>query len=294
VLKASAPVGVLGHESGMSPDGRTFYSASPGTPTLAAIDLTDPSLPTLIAVMPYYSHGLSVSADGNRVYAACIGVSGSVLAFTGVSNIPDPNMDRALVIVDVSQINARAPLAQAREVSRLQWRPMSIPQNAIPFTRDGKPYLLEIDEYGQLFEVGAARIIDISDETHPFVVSNLRLEVHNPENFDTIAGDTGANFRGQGYAGHYCNVPTPDNPKIVACSMILSGLRVFDISDLQHPREIAYFNAPVNPRIFPVPTGASNYAMSRPSFVPERHEIWYSDTYSGFFVVRLTNGVWPD
>ena len=45
---------------------------------------------------------------------------------------------------------------------------------------------------------------------------------------------------------------------------------------------------------YPVPTGASNYAMARPSFVPERHEIWYSDVYSGFYVVRLTNGAWPE
>ncbi len=292
VLKASAPVGVLGHESGISPDGRTFYSASPGTPTLAAIDISNPALPRLIAVMPYYSHGLSVSPDGNRIYIAGIGVSGSVLAFTDVRAIPDPNMDRALVIVDVSEINARKLNASAREVARLQWSPMSIPQNAIPITIGGKPYLVEIDEFGALLEVGAGRIIDISDEAHPQVISNLRLEVHNPENFEATRGDPGANFQGQGYAGHYCNVPTRVDPTIVACSMIISGLRVFDIRDPYHPREVAYFNAPVNPRL-PVPTAASNYAMSSPSFVPERREIWYSDVYSGFYVVRLTNDVWP-
>jgi hypothetical protein len=33
--------------------------------------------------------------------------------------------------------------------------------------------------------------------------------------------------------------------------------------------------------------------MSSPSFVPERGEIWYSDGLSGFYAVRLTNGVWP-
>ena len=31
--------------------------------------------------------------------------------------------------------------------------------------------------------------------------------------------------------------------------------------------------------------------MSSPSFVPERGEIWYSDGLSGFYAVRLTNGV---
>jgi len=32
--------------------------------------------------------------------------------------------------------------------------------------------------------------------------------------------------------------------------------------------------------------------MSSPSFVPKRREIWYSDGLSGFYAVRLTNGVW--
>ena len=36
-----------------------------------------------------------------------------------------------------------------------------------------------------------------------------------------------------------------NNPKIAGCSMILSGLRLFDICDVEHPREVAYFNKPV-------------------------------------------------
>jgi hypothetical protein len=72
--------------------------------------------------------------------------------------------------------------------------------------------------------------------------------------------------------------------------MILSGLRVFDIRDPYHPVEIAYFNAPVQERSVLDP---SSYAMSSPAFVPERREIWYSDGFSGFYNVRLTNGAWP-
>lgn len=53
---------------------------------------------------------------------------------------------------------------------------------------------------------------------------------HNPEHFAAIANDPGAAFIGQGYAGH-CNIPTRVNPDVVACSMIVSGLRVFDIRD---------------------------------------------------------------
>jgi hypothetical protein len=170
---------------------------------------------------------------------------------------------------------------------------MSIPQNAIPITVKGHPYLVEIDEFGTQSEVGAGRIIDIADERNPRVVSNLRLEVHQPENFPAQDGDNGANNPVQGYAGHYCNVPTRVDPEIVACSMILSGLRVFDIRDPEHPREIAYFNAPVKQRTIPgigIIPDPSNWAMSSPSFVPERGEIWYSDGLSGFYAVRLTNG----
>ncbi len=276
VLRSTSPVGFLGHESGMAPDGRTFYSASPSSATLVAVDITNPSLPLPIWFGNYDSHGLTISADGNRAYVA------------GVNS--------GQIILDTSEVQARVPNPTVREISRLQWDSMSIPQNAIPVTIDGHPYTVEIDEFGTQQEVGAGRIIDIGDEAHPRVVSNLRLEVHQPENFPAQANDAGANNPVQGYAGHYCNVPRRNDPGIVACSMILSGLRVFDIRDPAHPREIAYFNAPVTPRIVP-PVGIvpapSNWAMSSPSFVPARGEIWYSDGLSGFYAVRVTNGVWP-
>jgi hypothetical protein len=167
---------------------------------------------------------------------------------------------------------------------------MSIPQNAMPITVDGTPYLVEIDEYGAGDKVGAGRIIDISDETHPAIISNLRLEVHEPEHFAEIAGDPNATSQLQGYAGHYCSVPKREDPGVVACSMILSGLRVFDIRDPHQPKEIAYFNAPIPDRDLIDP---SNFAMSAPAFAPERGEIWYSDGFSGFYAVKVTNGVWP-
>ena len=45
VLSSSTPMGFLGHESGLSPDGNTFYSASPSAQTLVAVDISNPSLP---------------------------------------------------------------------------------------------------------------------------------------------------------------------------------------------------------------------------------------------------------
>ncbi len=279
VLQSSAPVARLGHESGFSKDGRTFYATATGTESVTAIDVTDPKRPTAIWQGKITSHGMSLNDDGTRGY------------------LTDP--DGQLVVLDTSEIQRRAPDPKAREISRLTWQRASIPQNAIPFTRDGRPYLLEIDEYtagttggGDRDTVGAARIIDIADETQPRVITQLRLEVNNPAEHAAAANDPGAFSPVQGYAAHYCDVSSPVDPQVVACSFITSGLRVFDISDLTRPKEIAYHVAPTMPR---VENGgmASAYAMSKPVVVPERREVWYSDGATGFNVLRVREGAWP-
>ena len=273
VLQSSLPVGVLGHESGFSIDGNTFYTTSLGTGQVTALDVSDPKLPKILTVFESRSHGLTLSDDGNRAYIAA---------------------GEGLVIMDVSEIQARKPNPRVREVSRLVWPELTIPQIAIPVKIGGRPYVVEVDEFSQKDgeyvsmngpRVGAARIIDIADETKPRVVSNIRLEVNQPENRAKIANDPGAQSPVQGYAGHYCNVPRREEPGIFACSFIASGLRVFDIRDPQQPKEIAYFVAP--PAASPGTGEKSNYAMSQPTFAPERDEIWYSDGNSGFYALRL-------
>jgi hypothetical protein len=139
--------------------------------------------------------------------------------------------------------------------------------------------------------VGAARLISIDDERRPRVVSTMRLEVNQPSaRASDQKSDPGAQYGVQGYAAHYCGVPRTTDPGIVACSFILSGLRVFNIQDPLHPREVAYFNKPA-PNTLPLKSGS--YAMSAPTFDLRSRTIWYADGDSGFYTVRLTNGVWP-
>jgi hypothetical protein len=222
---------------------------------------------------------MNVSSDGTRLYDADV-------------------VGRQLVILDVSQVAQHRPHPHVRELARLTWKGVSLPQNAIPFTEHGHPYLLEFDEYatgtyeGHHGVPGAARIIDIGDETHPRVISNIRLKVHQPAEHQAASMDPGAISPVQGYAAHYCNIPTHVDPAIVACSMIASGLRVFDIRDVLHPREIAYYVAPPTARVENGLT-PSDFAMSRPEFAPERREVWYTDGTSGFYVLRLDRSVWP-
>ena len=106
------------------------------------------------------------------------------------------------------------------------------------------------------------------------------------------SGDPGALSPVQGYAAHYCSVDRETNPTVAACSFITSGLRVFDITDLEHPKEIAYYVAPTQPR---AENGfmASDFAMSKPAIIPARREIWYSDGATGFYVLRVDESAWP-
>jgi hypothetical protein len=277
-LRSSTPMGLLGHEGNFAPDGNTLWisDSNNGPGTLTAIDVTNPALPRLlVALRGIGVHGMNVSDDGNRLYYADL-------------------KDKGLTILDTTQVQNRTPNPVVPVVSHLTWDTVSIPQNAIPFTRGGHPYLVEVDEFSAKLTsgtvgppVGAARIIDIADDTHPTVVSDLRLEVNQAENFDAVKGDSGATNFLQGYTAHYCGIPTRVDPSIVACSFILSGLRVFDIRDPLHPKEIAYFNMPVNTL-----RGTTSYAMSAATFAPERREVWYSDGNSGFYNIHLTNDVW--
>ena len=234
VLDATYQAARFGHESAFSPDGRTFWITGGGE-GIAAVDVSDPKHPHTIWQGNEYSHGGSVSDDGDRFYAA-------------------DSIDGDLTTLDVSQIQERKRSPQVREVSRLTWQRVTIPQNSSPMTINGHHYLLEFDEFAFRFDtatppdtVGAARIIDIDDEAHPRVISNIRLQVNNPPyrtQADNDPGGIGGQNRTVGYAAHYCAIPREVDPEIVACSFINSGLRIFNIQDPYHPREVAYFVSP--------------------------------------------------
>ncbi len=284
VLLSRTEQAILGHESGWSRDGRTFYGTSSGGNTLVALDVSDATAPTSLYVQRGVNyHGMRLSNDGRTMYVANIGndLSGGRLPGEG------------LRILDVSEIQDRVPDPQVRTLSDLTWPESSIPQVAQPFGKAGRSYVLQVDEFsdyglnGGSFEakdarVGAARIIDVTDPEEPSIVSRLRLGVHQPRARSASAGDPGASTPLGGYTAHYCSVPSRRNPRLAACSMIGSGLRIFDIRDLARPREVAYFNQPSE-------DGA--LAFSQPAWDVRRKSVWYSDGGKGFFAIRLTNGV---
>ncbi|WP_372729314.1 LVIVD repeat-containing protein [Nocardioides sp.] len=290
-LLSSSPAAGLGHESGWSHDGLTFYAASTFGQTLVAVDLTDATKPRPIFTQTGVNfHGMRLSRDGNVLYAANIGNPDGAITFsTG-----------GLRILDVSEIQARKANPGVEVLADLVWPGHSIAQASEPFVKGKRKYLLETDEFANYrldggadqaeAPVGAARIIDVTNPRRPRIVSDLRLQVHQPgARRGDQRNDPGAASYVQGYAGHYCSVSRYRNPKLAGCSMIASGLRVFDIRRLRKPVEAAYFNQPDTGSNGEAPSGA--YAMSEPAWDAKRRSVWYTDGNTGFYNVQLKNGV---
>ncbi|HUR41427.1 MAG TPA: hypothetical protein VM240_09710 [Verrucomicrobiae bacterium] len=292
-LIVSQPVGTQnGHEGYFAPDGLTYYATGS-----RAIDLDDPAQPALIGFAAVTGHGGSTSVDGTRGYA--IG----------------PSCGNGLKVVDLSQIQGRLPNPEAPTVGEVCWTDGSVAQHTQPFTMKGRRYVLFVDEGGLatgsggaggsanalVGPVGAARIIDIEDEKNPRVVSKLKLEVHMPENAQSIQESSDGTIFG--YQGHYCTLSDGKNdadtyaladPVIAICGYMQSGLRVFDIRNVMKPREIAYYNPPARPGYHPGSNynmngecGTADWASANSRYRPDRNEIWFTSQCNAFQVVRL-------
>jgi len=157
---------------------------------------------------------------------------------------------------DLSDIQARRANAQPKLISTLFWKDGATAQHTIAVKIRGKPYVIFVDEAGSGGNNAAgwqaacdagmpawpmARIIDISDETQPRIVSRLALEIHDPANCEKVIPDL-AGLSSFTYGSHYCSVDGRDKATTLACGYFNSGIRVFDIRDPTHPREIAYYN----------------------------------------------------
>jgi hypothetical protein len=303
----TVPANAIGHEGDWSPDGRTYWSASAQGGVITAIDVTDPTNPKLLYTgrTGTTAHGFGISDDGNRLYLAQAGNVAQAQTGAGLGAVEgalDPN---GLQIFDVSQVQSRTPNPQIAEVGHVHWTDGAGGQHAIPITYAGRPYLVFVDELGQ----GAARIIDISDERAPRIVSKLKLQIHMPQFASERAADT-QNTGVFGYEGHYCDVDRQADPTALACGFFQSGVRVFDIRHPVAPREIAYFNPPAqtgkNARLpssehataaaaSTTSNGSANltadWCSSPPRFVGR--QLWVTCQDNGFMALRFTNGAWP-
>ncbi|MCA1844605.1 MAG: hypothetical protein LC792_15725, partial [Actinobacteria bacterium] len=126
-------------------------------------------------------HGFGVSEDGTRLYLAYVNPDLAGGFLDGRGNATAAN---GLGIYDISEIQTRKTTPQVRLLGQAGWMDGMAAQHAIPISSGGRPYV--VDELSH----GGPRIIDISKETEPRIVSKLKTEIQMPENRDVANRDT--------------------------------------------------------------------------------------------------------
>jgi hypothetical protein len=269
LLSSIELAGSQAHMGNFAPDGRTYYVGQNNRGIggfVYVVNLDDPANPKELPPWQYLGdgrpHGLWLNAAGTRMYAGQPGLFGN----TGSSIGPD-----GLVIEDVSDYQFRRPNPQIRIISKLFWTDQGQVEDMYPFFSRGRHYLVSTDESGGAGGAGGLpaacvrgaaafgypNIIDITDERNPAIVAKLRLQVSDPANCAKMVNDPPDLGSGiPAYNVERCISERPNNPTMLACAFQNAGLRIFDIRDLRHPKEIAYYKPPA-PRTALLPGSGS-------------------------------------
>jgi hypothetical protein len=314
---APAAVTPIGHEGSFAPDGLTYYIGDTTHREYHAVDVTDPSRPKYITTfdmktLGLAAHGLSVSNDGNRIYAVTPSIPTNLADLTNPSVAPT----NGFVILDTSEVQARLPNPQIKLVSKFLFKDGSVAQHTIPVSIRGRPYIIHVDEGGSggIFYSGwagacaagfppfpMARIVDISDETRPTLASELRMEINDPAKCASVLPDI-VGLSIFTYGTHYCSVDNRNNATTLACGEFNSGIRIFDIRNPRRPKEIAYYY----PAGATTASGGSNHGLGG-NFVAggpdwcsaqvhldaERGTVWTTCQDNGLLMLKFERGVWP-
>jgi hypothetical protein len=250
-------------------------------------------------------HDVTSNDEGTRLYLALYGGD-------------DPGRcANGLLILDSSDVALRRPNPQLRFVSWLSWCDQQIDPDfgdgstasahATEYVvhENGKEYIISTDEGSALGSSASgmcsqrtySRMIDISDERNPRVVSTFKPDVNKPENCaQNLATNT------TGGMVHYLNFDDRYNMRLVVYAASNQGIRFVDFRDPENPKEIAYYlkerhvaaNAPPA-ALFPNKTTGSTPVTGTDFTRPDpRYDLencfWYTGWNQGGLVsIELTN-----
>jgi hypothetical protein len=252
-------------------------ASTPGPPVAVgpSADLDDPLTPAFGSThSTYLSHEAWPTPDGGTLY-----VGGQTPTF---------EMFSILDIRDWLRRDAAGkPAGPPKVISQRRGRGHSVRTATI----GGRKYVLHSEEsvfgaaYGCVPETlnpiaGPAQpwLTDISDPVHPKQVSQFGLAINDPKNCQTQL-DSGTNS-----SVHYHDVDDPNRTTFVVASMWNAGIRVFDVRDPAHPKEVAYFN-PGDVQAGPGVT--LDHAWAHVRWIPETGQLWFSTASGGFWVAEL-------
>ncbi len=286
-LKSRAELTFGTHSGKFSPDGTLYYATDSGNggisltgPCLTVLDLRDVRRPRLVTRWGDFTcHDLELDEDGRRAYVGYYGETvGHPFAVVGAFTpaVLPSAATTGLRIVDVSEVQRHVADPQLRILSQLTGGR----QHTETYTRiRGRKYVIAGEE--ATCPGGNGRIVDVTDERHPVAVAEIPLGMNQPENCAVSRLDTENQLLL--YMTHYISVDNPRDASLVFITWYSSGLRVFDIRDPRHPREVAYYNPPVGPEAEVTHDSSGTYVR----YLPATGHVWFGSGVNGFTVVEL-------
>ena len=269
-VNASSPS--FHHMGAFAPDGKTYYASqnAQGIGGFVYIfDVSDPANPNSLPPWQYAGNGRPHSLTLNSS-SFLPGVPEGLLAFVGQNvQFPYATGGDGLVIEDVSDYQNRLPNPQIRIISTL-FSQLGGAESMIQVKIKGHPYIITTDEAGAAGGAGGwpaacargaspfgfPQIVDVADVNNPKIIAKLRLEVSDPANCAALLAETPPDVPGTApgtnlpaisgttnYSEETCVPDNPENTSMLACSFQNAQLRVFDVSDPTHPKEIAYWKS---------------------------------------------------
>ena len=220
------------------------------------VDMTDPTRPTEAGRWwwpgQWAAGGEQPSWPEGKRYAAHHALVEGDRAYLGYG-------DAGLVVLDIA--DKTEPIL----VSTLGWAPGGDTHTCLPLV--GRDLLVVTDEVvteGRVGQPHLVRLIDVSDESSPRVVG-----VCPPPSDDFYD-------RGLRFGPHNLHENRPGSyrsAQLVFCTYFNAGLRVYDVGDPEHPREIAHW-VPETPR-------GQEAAQINDVFVGADLDIWVTDRVNG-------------
>ena len=284
--------GTRGAHRNSYPGGKYAYLSTsyPGfrNKILVIVDVSDPAHPKEVG--KWWQPG---QKEGEAT-------SGPINGFHGPANIsPDGKMLTTGYMPDVINLDISDP-SQPKLIGKLQMTPPFASVGAqslhttLPLWDRKLVYVSSeaMDERCRDNGMNFAGLIDNSDPTKPRLISIFPPPVppkNAPyKNFCDKGGRFGPHNTNQEI--HNSAVQQPGN--LIYIAYFNAGLRIFDISDPQLPKEVGYFMPPERPGL-PEHTGAhaSTINWSEEVAVDARGNIYLNDDKWGTFVLRYTGKV---
>jgi hypothetical protein len=212
-------------------------------------------------------HSLSVSSDGTRAYLAYLTAGFFILDTSEVARgRPDPAIRLVTPLANRAQWAGRG----AHSAVRIPRRDVVLTTDEVyggPGPDDGCPW-------------GWVRLIDVSDESRPEVISEYKVAPYNDRAY--CEGVSAARDLGSSFSSH--NPTVTEHLAIVAWHS--AGLQAFSTADATHPQQVAEF----------VPEPLNTVATEDPALSsgPDKVVMWsYPIIKDGLiYVVDVRNGLY--